>query len=477
MSHLGCTCNMPLQRISHMTGNCHIQIFKHNSVMYNKQTSDLAMTDHNKILSLPEDLIRRGQKQEPEASVKWRYEKDQLKFQSSPDTKDLPGLYTCHRFCTGLENEIYDVKTLIIGWPRPGFFYSFPEGLECKITQRIVLHCHTNSTNADCGCNISMEVSPPGSCPVGQGDGDHGKQSQPSWHCEGDEPRSAAQPPAICYLKFWCRQLDCSVKYNCTGRDNASSIFDCYWDQDVSPGECEFRKNVSAGSGTVTDNSQEQSDSAKSKGDTFNHRGAESTTPPVYDHNNTDELNNEEQGSCIITAGITGLVCIFISVCGVCAVVKFCCKFAYCWEKVTRFFKCPQHPAAESCPDVKDDGSIAGKFSSNEGSVDEMLLPAERAASTVASVESRPGQGRSAGVKPAERSSSVQIEMEDTESISELEDGASAAAEAVLKRSRAGRMKNQPADVEHHERGRYYDPNVIQELQVTDWVSSLGTKM
>ena len=457
-----------------MTGNCHIHIFKHNNVTYNKQTSDLEMTDHSKILSLPEDLIRRGQKQEPEAPVKWRYEKDQLKFQSSPDTKDLPGLYTCHRFCTGLENEIYDVKTLVIGWPSPGFFYSFPEGLECKITQSIVLHCH--STNADCGCNISMEVSPPGSCQVDQGDGDHGKQSQPSWHCEGDEPRSAAQPPVICYLIFWCRQLDCNVKYSCTGRDNASSIFDCYWDQDDSPGECEFQKNVSADSGTVTDNSQEQSDSAKSKGDTFNHRGAESTTPPVYDHNNTDELNNEEQGSCTITAAVTGFLCILVSVCVMC-VYKYRYKFVYCWGKVTRFFKCPQSapvnvPAAESCPHVKDDGSIAGHFSSNERGADEMLLPAERAASTVASMESRPGQGRSTGVEPAERSSSVQIEMEDNESIADPEDGASAAAEAVLKRSRAGRMKNQPADVEHHERGRYYDPNVTNELQVTDWVSS-----
>ena len=292
--------------------------------------------------------------------------------------------------------------------------YSFPDGFECKITQTLDLGCNTG-----CGCNTSMEVSPPGSCPVGQGDGDHGKQSQPSWHCEGDKPRSAAQPPATCYLKFWCRKLDCNVKYRCTGRDNTTSVCDCLWDQDDSPGECKFQNNVPVVSGT---------------------------TPPVCDHNDssTDDVNNEEQGSCIIPVVITvittlSVILFSVYLMGVCKYRRF----VYCREKVGIFFNCPQSapvnvPAAESCPDVKDDGSIAGQFSSNGGGADERLLPVERAASTVVSMESRPGHERSTGVEPAERSSSVQIDMEDNESIAELEDGANAAVEAVSKRSRAG---------------------------------------
>ena len=372
-SHLQCTCNMPLQGITNMTGDCYIQIFKHNNVTYNRQTSDLAMTDRSKILSLHEDLVRHGQKQEPEAPVKWSYEKDQLKFLYSPDNKDLLGLYTCHRFCSGLEYEIHDVKTLTIGQPSLGLFYSFPEGLECKITQRIVLHCHTNSPNADCGCNILMEVSPP----VGQGDGDHGKQSQPSWHCEGDKPRSAAQPPATCYLKFWCRKLDCNVKYRCTGRDNSASIFDCCWDQDDSPGECKLQNSVPVVSGTGTDNNQEQSDSAKSQDNNVNHRVAQNTTPAVDHHNDniTDDINSQEHNPCIITDIATCVIGIFL-------------LLLLCWciyPKLGHIFKAGTgarsqsssvvDPAANPSSSVQvgaeDNGSIAG----HEDGADEKCLP------------------------------------------------------------------------------------------------------
>ena len=417
---VSCTGVMLLRGITNMTEECYgIRIVKHSSVGFNKQ-NDLTMVDRTVLLSvtLSEGLIKQNH------DVELRYnianETGQLKFLYSPDSKDLPGYYTFLHLCIGAERLEYetDSKTVTIGWSDSGVLSSVRDSNEfkCKLIQRIDLLCNTG-----CGCNTSMEVSPQ----VGQGDGGHEKQSQPSWHCEGDRPRSAAQPPSTCYLKFWCSRLDCPVKYKCTRRRNTANIFDCSWDQDNSI-------HVSC---TVTDNTD----------------------------NITDDVKNEEQGSGAIQTVIPVLLGIFVLVLLPVNVMKV---YKY---SMGRFVNCPQSaPAAKSCPDqadvqpdAKDDGSNAGQSISNEGGADERLLSAEHAASTVGSIKSRPGQGRSAGVKPAERSSSVQIEMEDNESISELEDGASAAAESVSKRSRAGRIKNQPADVQHYDRGRYYDPNSL----------------
>ena len=410
---VSCTGVMLLRGITNMTEECYgIRIVKRSSVGFNKQNDLTVLLS----VTLSEGLIKQNH------DVEWSYnitnETGQLKFLYSPDSKDLPGYYTFLHLCIDAKSLEYmtDQKTVTIGRSDSGVLSSVQHSDEfkCKLIQRIDLLCNTG-----CGCNSSMEVSPQ----VDQGDGGREKQSQPSWHCEGDRPRSAAQPPATCYLTFWCSRLDCPVKYKCTRRRNTTNIFDCSWDQ---------HNNIHVVSCTVTDNTD----------------------------NITDDVKNEEQGSCAIQTVIPVLLGIFVLVLLPVNVMKV---YKYI---MGRFVNCPQSaPAAESCPDVqpdaKDDRSNAGQSISNEGSADERLLSAEHAASTVGSIKSRPGQGRSAGVKPAERSSSVQIEMEDTESISELEDGASAAAEAVSKRSRAGRIKNQPADVQHYDRGRYYDPNTL----------------
>lgn len=330
-------------------------------------------------------VIASASKDNPSGSnekAKWSYRKGQFEVHYSPGARDPRGFYKCLYSCISsktLEYEMNDVKTLIIGRPISGILYSFPDGFECNITQMLDLNCSTG-----CGCNTSMKVSPPGSCPVGQGDGDHGKQSQPSWHCEGDKPRSAAQPPAICYLKFWCSKFNCTVKHRCTGRDNTPSIFDCYWDQGDGPGECELQNNVPV-SGTVTDNSQEQSDSAKSQGNNFNHKVAENTTPAVDHHNDniTDDVNSQEHNLCIITViAVTGIVILLV-----CIYVfrqDIWTKLVSTFKARTRFIRRSQSssvidPAANPSSSVQvgaeDNGSIAGH---EDGADEEWLRLAGR---------------------------------------------------------------------------------------------------
>ena len=118
--------------------------------------------------------------------------------------------------------------------------------------------------------------------------------------------------------------MDCNMKYRCTGRDNSSSIFDCCWDQDDSPGECELQNSVPVVSGTVTDNNQEQSDSAKSQDNNVNHRDAQNTTPAV-DHHNDNIMNDGVRYTTSIELAVVILCCIFVCMCGFIIIYIYIC--------------------------------------------------------------------------------------------------------------------------------------------------------
>ena len=352
--HLLCTCDMPPQPITKtVTGECINQIVKHNDVnvwLNNIENFRLTMgmVDHSLTVRLPEEQAKHDHKQKAEAAVKYR--KGWFEVYNSSDDEDFCGFYTCLRLCIRSETEsvvdtvyeIFHVKTLIIGRPSSGSFSSFPDGFECKITQRIVFLCNTG-----CGCNTTMEVVPPSSGHVGPCDSD-GKHSQPSWHCEGDNPL-AAKRQKTCYLSYWCSKLDCCVKYRCRGslRDNTTNIFDCSWDQDDSPGgRC--KNSVSAV--TVISNNQEQSDSTE----TFN-------TPAVYYNDSiADNMNNPEQRESntadIVIKVITVVVAVVISIIVVIAVLLCICVVYVCYhidEYVSHldiYRCCPQPQSAPASP-------------------------------------------------------------------------------------------------------------------------------